>query len=122
MRKTKPNPYAMRPMAVLLREAIERRERKEKRTITIREIAEEMGVAADQVSRYVRGETVPYKDTRYLLEKLAAGFRLPYSKVLRAARERPKKGVVYTDLGTYERIGPEPPPKRGKTQKEAASV
>lgn len=100
MRNTLPSPYQDRPLAVLLRAAFDKRRGKEP-DLTIKQVATEMGIKPDQVSRYLRGDTVPYRDTTYVLETIAKGFRVPFDKVHKAARERPKKGLVYDLHGKY---------------------
>ena len=95
-----------RPMAQLLRKGYDRRCSREHRHIPLRELAAEMAVLGvkinpDQLSRYLGGSNVPYKDTLYLLEALSKVFKVPLREVVQAARFRPKKGVVYTTQGEY---------------------
>lgn len=94
-------PFSHRPMAVLLRKGYTRRCREEQRRVPYAELAREIGVKPDQVSRWLRGTDVPYKDTRYELEAIAKSFQVPFVEVHEAARFRPKRGQAYTKTGRY---------------------
>ena len=89
------------PFAKILQEAYIKRCKKEKRDIPFKELADEIGVNPNQISRYMSGAVVPYKDTPYLLEAIARGFKLPYHWVLKHARNRPRRGVTFTEDGQY---------------------
>ena len=94
-------PFSHRPMAVLLRKGYTRRCKEEKRRVSYAELAREIGVKPDQVSRWLRGTDVPYKDTRFELEAIAKSFGVPFVDVHEAARFRPKRGKTYTPTGRY---------------------
>lgn len=100
-----------RPMARLLRVGYARRCRNEGKRILMKQMADELGINPDQISRYLSGTTVPYKDTGYFLEDLARVFQVPYSLVHWAARERPKKGIKYNAEGGYTTVTIEKAPR-----------
>ncbi len=90
-----------RPLARLLHLGYEALCKKAGFKILMKQLANQLQINPDQLSRYYNGVTVPYKDTEYLLHDLAEAFQVPYQDVLTAARERPRKGTHYTPEGSY---------------------
>jgi transcriptional regulator with XRE-family HTH domain len=89
------------PFAKILQEAYIKRCKKEGRDIPFKELADEIGVNPNQISRYMSGAVVPYKDTPYILEAISKGYRMSYYLVLKHARNRPRRGVTFTPDGHY---------------------
>jgi transcriptional regulator with XRE-family HTH domain len=93
--------HTEQPFAKILQEAYIKRCKKERRDIPFKELADEIGVNPNQISRYMSGSVVPYKDTPYILEAIAKGYKMPYALVYKHARNRPKRGVTFTEDGQY---------------------